>query len=74
MRWSHLHGDMQGRRGAYKDTSPAQHVLLGKVLSEIPCRVSNNLPRCLARGNMQTGSYRGNPPCQCGSGQSRGKS
>ena len=24
MRWSHLHGDMQGRRGAHKD-APSTH-------------------------------------------------
>ena len=46
MRWSHLHGDMQGRRGAQEDTSSAQkevEVFLSKILSEIPCRVSSDL-------------------------------
>ena len=45
MRWSHLHGDMQGRRGAQEDTSSAQkevEVFLSKILSEIPCRVSSD--------------------------------
>ena len=43
MRWSHLHGDMQGGRGQGRVFRLAQ--MLGKVLSEIPCRVSMNLPR-----------------------------
>jgi hypothetical protein len=45
MRWSHLHGDMQGRRGALEDTSSARIGFIGlsKVLSEIPCRVSSDL-------------------------------
>jgi hypothetical protein len=42
MRWSQLHGDMQGRRGAQEDASTAQ-TYLSKTLSEIPCRVSSDL-------------------------------
>jgi hypothetical protein len=38
-RWSHLHGDMQG--GETQAPPPRQRCL-GKVLSEIPCRVSSD--------------------------------
>jgi len=43
MRWSHLHGDMQGWRGAPEDTPSARCCLMSKVISEIPCRVSSDL-------------------------------
>jgi hypothetical protein len=43
MRWSHLHGDMQGRHGAQEDVFSAQRCFLSKILSEIPCRVSSDL-------------------------------
>jgi hypothetical protein len=43
MRWSQLHGDMQGRWGAQEDPLSARGVALGKALSEIPCRVSSDL-------------------------------
>jgi hypothetical protein len=41
MRWSHLHGDMQGRHAC---TGRAVHsgASRSKVKSEIPCRVSTN--------------------------------
>ena len=42
MRWSHLHGDMQGRHGAQEDVLSAR-TCSGKILSEIPCRVSSDL-------------------------------
>jgi len=43
MRWSQLHGDMQGQWGATKDPPSAQGFTLSKALSEIPCRVSSDL-------------------------------
>ena len=42
MRWSQLHGDMQGRWGAHEDPLSARKDA-GKALSEIPCRVSSDL-------------------------------
>jgi len=42
MRWSRLHGDMQGRRGAREDAFSAQHYA-EQGSSEIPCRVSSDL-------------------------------
>ena len=42
MRWSQLHGDMQGSRGAQEDARTAR-MYSGKTLSEIPCRVSSDL-------------------------------
>ena len=42
MRWSELHGDMQG--GAVQSKARFRSVLaLGNCLSEIPCRVSSDL-------------------------------
>jgi len=52
MRWSQLHGDMQGRWGAQEDPLSARDVS-SKALSEIPCRVSSNLPRRLVRGGRE---------------------
>ena len=49
MRWSHLHGDMQGWRGAPEDAPSARRAAVvvagstSKVISEIPCRVSSDL-------------------------------
>ena len=40
MRWSRLHGDMQGGRA--KDASSASDIG-SKTSSEIPCRVSSDL-------------------------------
>jgi hypothetical protein len=73
MIWSHLHGDMQGRR-VQGVLSTRNNNYASKVKSEIPCRVSNQLAPPSREGWPRTGSYRGNPPCQSGSGQSRGKS
>ena len=42
MRWSHLHGDMQGRH-ACKGRAVRFVLGRGKVKSEIPCRVSSDL-------------------------------
>jgi hypothetical protein len=42
MRWSQLHGDMQGRWGADRTHRPPEQAS-GKALSEIPCRVSSDL-------------------------------
>ena len=42
MRWSHLHGDMQGRRGVQRSV-PSARSEASKVVSEIPCRVSSDL-------------------------------
>src|SRR5215216_1476762 len=41
MRWSHLHGDMQGRCLCKEGTSAQLYV--SKAFSEIPCRVSSDL-------------------------------
>ena len=41
MRWSRLHGDMQGRSS--KEGSVRFAFARGKALSEIPCRVSSDL-------------------------------
>ena len=45
MRWSHLHGDMQGWHACVKDVSSALQwkSIVSKVKSEIPCRVSSDL-------------------------------
>ena len=43
MRWSHLHGDMQGRHACTRTCRPARGTVLGKGKSEIPCRVSSDL-------------------------------
>ena len=49
-KWSELHGDMQGRKSA--------DILSATWLSEIPCRVSHNLPRNGVIRSARTGSYR----------------
>ena len=41
--WSQLHGDMQGWQLVKEGCLSAQVNHLGKVLSEIPCRVSSDL-------------------------------
>jgi hypothetical protein len=53
MRWSHLHGDMQGQHACVTRTCCpfAVEDIASKVKSEIPCRVSTNLPRRLVRGD-----------------------
>jgi hypothetical protein len=45
MRWSHLHGDMQGQRACIGRVvlSEVQKTPRGKIQSEIPCRVSSDL-------------------------------
>jgi hypothetical protein len=63
MRWSHLHGDMQGRRGAQEDTPSALFkVSRVKTLSEIPCRVSSDLHEW--RNDFSTVSTRGSVKLQ----------
>jgi hypothetical protein len=42
MRWSHLHGDMQGQ--APDKEVPSAHQIVSKAISEIPCRVRNTCP------------------------------
>ena len=44
MRWSHLHGDMQGQHACTGRAALAgEETPRGKVKSEIPCRVSSDL-------------------------------
>ena len=43
MRWSHLHGDMQGRHACIGRAVLSEEVPRRKVKSEIPCRVSSDL-------------------------------
>ena len=45
MRWSRLHGDMQGRtiKGSCLSACNDVRIVAGKVSSEIPCRVSSDL-------------------------------
>jgi hypothetical protein len=59
MRWSQLHGDMQGRLAQGPFVRPRQRVS-GKALSEIPCRVRKLAPPSRER-RLHTGSYRGSP-------------
>jgi hypothetical protein len=43
MRWSHLHGDMQGQYACKGHTGRSNECCWRKVKSEIPCRVSSDL-------------------------------
>jgi hypothetical protein len=67
MRWSHLHGDMQGRRACTRGRavrlSTARYGRCdGKVLSEIPCRVSSDLHEW--RNDLDAVSTRGSVKLQ----------
>ena len=64
MRWSHLHGDMQGRHeiaARRRAVHPAQRVP-GKAISEIPCRVSSDLHEW--RNDLNAVSTRGSVKLQ----------
>ena len=61
MRWSRLHGDMQGRRGAHED-APSATGVGGKSSSEIPCRVSSDLHEW--RNDLNAVSTRGSVKLQ----------
>jgi len=62
MRWSHLHGDMQGRR-AHKD-APSARRKPSKTLSEIPCRVSTNTCPTVSREAVENRLISGKPSCR----------
>jgi hypothetical protein len=62
MRWSRLHGDMQGRRGAQEDAPSAVTKCDGKTSSEIPCRVSSDLHEW--RNDLNAVSTRGSVKLQ----------
>ena len=60
MRWSELHGDMQG--SAVQNKARFRSAVLGNVLSEIPCRVSSDLHEW--RNDLNAVSTRGSVKLQ----------
>jgi hypothetical protein len=61
MRWSHLHGDMQGSAVQSKACFRSRHDA-SKALSEIPCRVSSDLHEW--RNDLNAVSTRGSVKLQ----------
>jgi hypothetical protein len=62
MRWSVLHGDMQGRHGAYRGRVIRLVHALSNSYSEIPCRVSSDLHEW--RNDLDAVSTRGSVKLQ----------
>jgi hypothetical protein len=62
MRWSHLHGDMQGRRECNRTRRPLGEYIVEKDKSEIPCRVSSDLHEW--RNDLNAVSTRGSVKLQ----------
>ena len=62
MRWSRLHGDMQGRRACITRTRHPPPDSGGKSSSEIPCRVSSDLHEW--RNDLNAVSTRGSVKLQ----------
>jgi hypothetical protein len=62
MRWSRLHGDMQGRHACTRGRAIRHRNAGGKSSSEIPCRVSSDLHEW--RNDLNAVSTRGSVKLQ----------